>query len=255
MILKLMIRVLQIVFLVKIKVCNSFHIFLGGKIINSIRWKIEYLKNLYFNLKYLPYEQAVHVPIKWGRNIKILQLRKGQIKIENIIGLYQIMISNDPPQFYFPDRGQTTLLVKEEGELVFKGRARIGKGSTLRCDENSKIIFGDDFLCSKDVFIRSNNLVSFGQSCRVGLGVIMNSTNGHWVKRNDRLSEPSMPIKLGDKVWIGSRCIIGKGVEISDHCIVGQGSVVLHKKFTNPYSIIHGIAASEGVGRYERLDF
>lgn len=251
MIIKLIIRVIQICLLCNKLIINVLRSLQGG--VRRLNWKVNYIRNLYLNLKYLPYEQAVHVPIKWGRNVKILQLRKGQIKIENIIGLYQIKISDG--SHLIGDSGRTKLLVKEGAELIFKGRARFLKGSALRVDEGSKIIFGEDFFCNKDCFIRSNNLVQFGQTCSLGWKVEINTTDGHAIKKDGCLVESSIPIILGDKVWVCSHCLIGKGVEIADHCIVAQGSVVLHKKFTNPYSIIHGIAASEGVGRYERLDF
>lgn len=255
MIFRIIIRIIQALLYVRNTVDCIYHKY-AQKLILSIRWKIDFIRNLYFCLKYLPYEQAIRVPIKVERNVRILQLRKGQIKIENIIGMYQIVIGLSSVDTFFPELPQTMLLIKEDGELVFKGRANIAKGAVLRIDENSKVIFGDDFFCNRNALIRSNNLISFGSQCRLGLDVTINTTDGHQIRKNDDcLSEPNKPIVLANNVWICTRCIIGKGTELAHHCIVAQGSIVVHKKVTTPYTLIHGAAAVENKGKYERLDF
>lgn len=251
---KVVIILLQIELFISKTLTPVFHR-LFGNFCKKIQWKIDFIRSLRFCLKYLPYEQAIRVPIKVEHGVKVLQLRKGQIKIENIVERYQIILGESPTLFLPPELQKTVLLCKKNGELIFKGKAKVSKGCVLHADEDSKIIFGDDFYCNRNVFIRSNNLVSFGQTCSVGWNVTFNTTDGHVIKKNGDFIVGSAPIIIGDKVWIASYCLIGKGTEIADHCIIGQGSVVVHEQFTNPYSIIHGVAAKEGTGRYERVDF
>lgn len=170
-----------------------------------------------------------------------------------MVGRYQIEIGL--PMTLVPGSGETILLCMEGGKLFFEGSARFGKGTILRVDEDAEIRFGDNFLCNRNVFMRSDNLISFGQTCSIGWNSSLNTTDGHIVKKNDCLLEKSSPIIIGNKVWICSHSLIGKGVKIADHCIVGQGSVVTHKEINEPYTLIHGASVVHKQGRYERLDF
>lgn len=58
--------------------------------------------------------------------------------------------------------------------------------------------------------------------------------------------EPPTPttasITLGDRVLIGSRCSILKGVTIADGCVVAAGSVVTRSEHT-PGSLLAGVPA------------
>ena len=44
--------------------------------------------------------------------------------------------------------------------------------------------------------------------------------------KNDIKSRKTSPVKIGNDVFIGAKCIILKGVEIGDRSIIGAGSVV-----------------------------
>ena len=38
----------------------------------------------------------------------------------------------------------------------------------------------------------------------------------------------SLPVTIGNDVWIGANCTILPGVTIGDRCVIGAGSVVTH---------------------------
>ncbi|MBJ6727102.1 acyltransferase [Geomesophilobacter sediminis] len=89
----------------------------------------------------------------------------------------------------------------------------IGDRSEIHCGDSVRI--GDYVLISWDV-----NIIEYDYHAPGG---------GH--------PTPS-PIVIEDEVWIGARCIIGKGVTIGKGAIIGAGSVVV--KDVPPYTLAVG---------------
>ena len=52
-------------------------------------------------------------------------------------------------------------------------------------------------------------------------------TDFHKIKDNsDSILNPSTPIIIGTKVWIGCRCLILKGATVPDNSVIGANSFV-----------------------------
>lgn len=75
--------------------------------------------------------------------------------------------------------------------------------------------------------------VEIGDNVNIGAGTIIFDTNFHsteWTDRLDRTKDvanaKTEPIKIGDCVFIGAKCIITKGVEIGARSMIVAGSVV-----------------------------
>ena len=112
-------------------------------------------------------------------------------------------------------------------------------------------LIGIDFGCSKlfvqpgaelkignysgfsNILLHCYNRIEIGDHVNIGSRTIIFDTNFHstnWEDRGDRKTEilnaKTAPIYIGNYVFIGARCIIGKGVKIGDKSIVAAGSVV-----------------------------
>lgn len=55
---------------------------------------------------------------------------------------------------------------------------------------------------------------------------------------------PSVSVKIGDHVWIGTGVTILKGTSIAENCMVGAASL-LCKQYSNPNCVIAGVPAKE----------
>lgn len=97
---------------------------------------------------------------------------------------------------------------------------------------NATLTIGDDsgmngamIYCSKKVFI--------GNHVKIGGGTRISDSNHHSldykIRRTSEDSKhaKSAPVIIGDDVFIGANCYIGKGVTIGDRSIVAAGSVVV----------------------------
>lgn len=114
-----------------------------------------------------------------------------------------------------------------EAALAFeKGNAQIRIGSRTHVGSGTLLIaaklieIGDDVLVAFDALITDHNSHSLCFAER--------SSDVHeWIQgRKDWSNVPMVPVKIGNKAWIGARAIILKGVTIGEGAVVGAGSVV-----------------------------
>lgn len=153
--------------------------------------------------------------------------------------IYQLKKSNSIFSNDIKFRGNT--------ELHLKGFLQIGKNFICNSSQNYCIDYGCSKISTmKDAVLKigdysgmSNTLlhcyekITIGNHVNIGAGTMIFDTNFHstnWEKRKNRIEDianaKTAPINIGDYVFIGARCIIGKGVTIGDKSIIAAGSVV-----------------------------
>lgn len=74
--------------------------------------------------------------------------------------------------------------------------------------------------------------IYIGDDCLLGHNVVIATLN-HLVNPEERNGMIPKPVRIGNKVWIGSNATILPGVTIGDNAIVGAGAVVTKDVPTN----------------------
>ncbi len=98
--------------------------------------------------------------------------------------------------------------------------------------KKATLIIGD-YSGFNGVMIFCSNNIQIGRYVKIGGGTRISDTNHHvldWERRRNPQSDSqskSAPIIIGDDVFVGANCYIGKGVEIGDRSIIAAGSVVI----------------------------
>lgn len=112
------------------------------------------------------------------------------------------------------------------------------RGSAIRIDLGGSIAIGNN-CCFSDLTIWSKDKIQIGDYVTIGAGTIINDSNNHCLNYLERREEHrkgvdwnklnivKKPIVIGNDVFIGTHCIICKGVEIGDRSIIAAGSVVV----------------------------
>lgn len=105
-----------------------------------------------------------------------------------------------------------------------KCKILVRKDATLDIGSNSGMN-GAMIYCSMKIII--------GNNVKIGGGTRIFDTDFHSLEylsrrtaTTDKLSAKQSPVIIGDDVFIGANCIIGKGVKIGDRSIIAAGSVV-----------------------------
>ena len=197
------------------------------------------IKSIYFNFRYLPFRQAIYMPVWITTNFKIMKLKRGQIILD-----YPYR-----KNFFLGDCGsvgfqemQGGIYMEEGAKLIMNAMCVIGQGTILRCDRNAVIELGKNFYCNKNCHIRSAERIKIGDNSLVGWNVQINTDDGHSILHDGKAVKRVGSIEIGNHVWLTSNTIVAKNVKIADGCIIAQGAVVT-KSISESKSLVGGIPA------------
>jgi len=182
------------------------------------------IRTLYFNFKFLPFKQAIKVPILLSKKVYLREV-SGNILLncQASPGLIRIGFGNVG---IFDDKISRTIWTVF-GTVVFNGKTDIGHGSKISVGKNGVLILGENFKISAESTIVADTKIQFGNDCLLSWDILIMDTDLHPLKNDEGIiCNPPKPIIFGNKVWIGCRCLIFKGTIIPNNCIIGANSLV-----------------------------
>ena len=102
--------------------------------------------------------------------------------------------------------------------LFFPGvRLEVGAGGRLSIGTGTYINRNSEVIAWREVTI--------GRDCMIGWDVLIMDTDQHPLPYR---GVDNRPVRIGDRVWIGARATVLKGVTIGDGAVVGAGAIVTH---------------------------
>ena len=189
---------------------------------NPIYWRALF-PTIIFNFRFLPFNQAVKLPI-WVYKMRLLS-QKGSISIKCDhlrTGMIQLGF---PRCATYPNNGITW---RNRGKIVFKGRCVIGNDCYVVVGKKGLLIFGDDFKVNAGMKLVSECGISFGNHTLIGWGVIIADSNFHYLYdiEKSEYKNAFSPIYIGNNNWFATQCYIMHGVHTPDNCVFGARSTV-----------------------------
>lgn len=197
---------------------------LGLGTIKGHFFSINWAKTLWFNFKALPLKYAIRVPILISWNVKVRKV--GKISIDHPItpGMISVGVIKIDPW----ETNQDQIIFCNQGEISFGGRTKIHPGVRLTTFPGARLRMGERTLfgcksriiCTKQITIGHDFRLSWeGQMFDTDFHFLTNLTNGH-------ISRRQRPVCIGDNVFIGNRCTIGKGTVLPNGSVVSCCSKV-----------------------------
>ena len=140
-------------------------------------------------------------------------------------------------------RGWINLHISPKSEIIIGNRVMLKSGFTdnptacslrtgLWCYRGSKMVIGDNTGVFGTTIICSE-LITIGNNTLIAGGTHIYDSDFHSLDPAIRTSgneKPedvhTSPVRIGSQCWIGSRCLILKGVTIGDQAVIGAGSMV-----------------------------
>ena len=101
----------------------------------------------------------------------------------------------------------------------------------------------DNFQITAETTIICEESITFGHYVLCSWQCQIMDTDYHHVIADGDARRVTAPVIIGNHVWIGSRVIINKGVEIADNSVIAAGSVVTGR-FREPGVLLAGVPAS-----------
>lgn len=200
-----------------------------------------------------------------GNDNEIILVKGGkEIPYEPIKGL-SIAITGNSNKIYIelPTKFISTSIIMNGDNNYFSikpTRHRFIRHTSFGMENGGIITLGGGISVYRNlnVVAKSGKRVDIGDECMFARDIIIRNNDGHTITdtiTGEILNAPE-DIKIHDKVWVGTRCMILKGSEISEGSIVGAMALV-NKKFSEPNILIAGVPAKkikENVA-WDRADF
>lgn len=120
------------------------------------------------------------------------------------------------------DRG--LLKIADTGRLTCGKNVKVSAGCQLHI--NGSVTIGDNTYIMPHTLIAVNSSLTIGNNCAISWNCQIMDNDGHDFSIDGVASESTLPIAIGNKVWVGNNVIIKKGVTIYDGAVVASGSVV-----------------------------
>jgi acetyltransferase-like isoleucine patch superfamily enzyme len=184
-------------------------------------------KTIYFNIKYLPFNQAIKLPILISKKVYLRKVL-GEIKIECPVktGIIQFGYGNVG---IFDDKKSRSIW-EVSGTIIFKGKANIGHGSKISVGDSAILTIGENFITTAETSIVASNEIKIGNDCLFSWDILIMDTDSHHLRENNgKIINSPKPIVIGNRVWLGCRSLILKGTIIPNNCVIGAESLVNKK--------------------------
>lgn len=147
---------------------------------------------------------------------------------------YHLLSSVGIPQIEIQDGG--FLQIVNGGKVTMVNDAI---HSTLGINRKCKLLIYKDAILRfngrvgmSNTVIVATHKITIGDNVMIGGGVTIVDSDFHskdssdWFTENDELHMPSIPVEIGNNVFLGMNSIVLKGVTIGDGAVIGAGSVV-----------------------------
>jgi acetyltransferase-like isoleucine patch superfamily enzyme len=144
------------------------------------------------------------------------------------------------------EKGGPAPFVKSEGGEIHAENILLYPGTRLWANKGGVIRIGNGTYLNRGAEVIAWDRVDIGRDCMIGWDVVILDTDLHAVGTRPLVNKP---VSIGDRVWIGCRCIVLKGVTIGEGAIVSAGAIVTRD--VAPYSVVAGHPAKV-VGQVDR---
>ena len=113
--------------------------------------------------------------------------------------------------------------IDNRGGRIDVGNCAFFPGVRLECWEGARIQIGNGTYLNRNTEIVAAESVTLGRDCKIGRDVMIMDSDQHPLP-----GEPfaAAPVTIEDRVWIGARTMVLKGVTIGHDSIIGAGAIV-----------------------------
>lgn len=147
--------------------------------------------------------------------------------------------------------------IENKNRLLKKILGRIGKNSWIEepCHFSYGVntYIGDNFYANFNLAVVDDGEVRIGDNVMFGPNITL-STTGHPIYEEYRRggTQFSIPIVIGNDVWLGANIVILPGVTIGNNVVIGAGSVVTKDIPDNTLAYGNPCQAVREINEYDR---
>ena len=177
------------------------------------------IKTLYFNLHYFGI-RGLYLPVLVNKKFKLKKMEGVVLLPEKLEG--RIFLGRNDYE-----RMENFGYWSNAGTVCFLGNCHIGNGTHICVTKNACLTLGNRVFIGGNDIISCDNSITIGANTTISWNVtIMDDDRHHILDKTGHKITPSMPISIGEHVWIGFDNHILKGATIQNNCVVAAGSTI-----------------------------
>lgn len=134
--------------------------------------------------------------------------------------------------------GWSLPIIENQGGRIELGNTTLFSGVRLEVWKDARLAIGSGTFLNRNTEVVAVQSVSIGEDCMIARDVLIMDSDQHEVPGKDL---QKAPVVIEDRVWIGARAIVLKGVTIGHDSVIGAGAIVT--KSVPPRSVVVGTAA------------
>lgn len=105
--------------------------------------------------------------------------------------------------------------------------------------DNARVVIGDDSYLGDFSNVLAVKEINIGKGCAISWHVLFMDTSSHPIGfKGEKAVTKIEPINIQDRVWIGCRAVILKGVTVGEGAVIANNAVV--SKDVPPYTMVGG---------------
>lgn len=190
-------------------------------------WRINLFATIIFNLRTLPFSQALHFPVFCFGPIKFHSLSGSVIIPNNKLRMGMVKIGyrwcDLWPMSYLP----TQILIN--GQLIFRGPSMVSGGVYIGSFRHDTILeIGSSTLIGGGSMVKAVKKIVIGDHTRITGNVTVFDSNMHFVKNiiNGHIGSRDGEIIIGKNCWINSGSIVSKGSVLPSYSILARNTFI-----------------------------
>ncbi|MDR6192740.1 acetyltransferase-like isoleucine patch superfamily enzyme [Agrobacterium pusense] len=204
-------------------------------------FRVRWYKTVYFNLRSLPFRDAIKLPVYIYSNTEFSSLT-GPVEIAGRVTRGMVRIGKRE------DRGQGVTNIRNLGLMVFHDGVTIMQGCDVYVGPSGRLEIGARARIRENVLIYASLSVRIGALTEIAYQSTIADDDFHYLidVTTGVVADCKAPIIIGARNWIGSRTVIKKGTVTPDDIIVASSNSVLSRDYSDsvpPYSVPGGVPA------------
>lgn len=180
---------------------------------------------LYVNFYFLPFKDACKFPILvFGR--LALSCDAGEIIINSPIKTGMIYFGVNIAGFV--TAGKSSLIMKKNSRVIFRGSVYISQGFQIFVGEDAVLDLDKDSRIGDNVKIICHKEITIGKRSEVTWESQVTDFRSHFIINMETKSIGNLydPVKIGDFCWVGNRTTVMPGTILPDNVIVSTNSLL-----------------------------
>lgn len=193
-------------------------------------------KIFYINFKFLPFSQAIRLPIYVHYNTELVI--KGRIIISDTnISLFTIIFGKGGSHHISYNKSK--LFIYEGGRLILDNRILFSSGFNICIEQGATVKVGESTSFNRNCSIFCKNKITIGKNNLFGWNCSLRDNDGHSIYYQNNKLESEGTIVIEDNCWITADSVVLKNSFLASMIVVATGSLV-NKRFNQNNILIAG---------------